>query len=143
MQWDGCKNSESSNVASLNLRPVISLPGSNLDLDPRLQEEINRAREDLIFWRNHAKTELAEAEEHNQSIFLRKVESRNRKLDQLEAFEKLRIGQFVVYKSSSPKRGKILSMEIVNSERLELQIEWESGRKAVVPFLDIVPEQMS
>ena len=140
VRWMESKYAESINVGALNLSPVISPPSS--DLDPSLQEDINRARENLIAWRNHAETELAEAEEHNKSIFIRKIEDRNRKLEELEAFGNLRIGQYAVDKYS-PRRGKVLWMGLFQAERLEVHMEWENGKTETIAFRDIVPEQMS
>lgn len=138
IDW-GRKSSECSNVASLNLSPAIVSPAA--DLDPVIREAIANSRVNLLGWRDHAVQELAEAEEHNQSVSLQKVKDRNRKLGELEAFEKLRIGQFASHRLSL-KRGEILAMRIIEGERLEVEMQWESGKKESLVFSDIVPEQM-
>ena len=137
IDW-GKKFPECSTVASLNFSPAIVAPTT--DLDVAIQEAISQSRINLLAWRDHAVRELAEAEEHNQSIFLRKIEGRNRLLCELEAFEKLRIGQFASHRLSL-RRGEILSMRI-EGERLEVEMQWEVGQKEILLFSDIVPEQI-
>lgn len=137
--WSDRKYAESSSTFSLNLSPVISPPSSSLD--PDTEENIRLLRENLLTWKAHAEEELAAAEEHNKSIFTRKIEVRNSILKKLQEFSKLRVGQYVVDKLS-PRRGKVIAMH-AKTERLALEIEWVCGKTELMPFKDIVPEQMS
>jgi hypothetical protein len=139
VKWPDRKYPESINTFALNLAPVISLQSS--ELDPELQENIKRARENLIAWRNHAEEELTAAEDHQKSIFARKVEDRNNKLAELDDFANLRIGQYVVGKFTF-RRGKVLSMAVFDTERLDISVEGESGKTELMLFRDVLPEQM-
>jgi len=139
VKWPDRKYSESTTVGALNLSPVTSLPSS--DLPQKLQEAVMRARKNLENRKCHAESELENAEEENKSIFARNVEDRTREIKELEDFANLRVGQSVVAKSS-PRRGTVLAMEIVESERLEVQVEWEFGKKEAIAFREILPEQM-
>ena len=139
VKWPDRKYPESINTFALNLAPVISLQSS--ELDPELQENIKRARENLIAWRNHAEEELTAAEDHQKSIFAQKVEDRNNKLAELDDFANLRIGQYVVGKFTF-RRGKVLSMAVFDTERLDISVEGESGKTELMLFRDVLPEQM-
>lgn len=138
VQWGDKKYPESSNVFSLNISPVISLPGSDLEFS--IQKDIRLLRKNLLAWKAHAEGELAAAEEHNKSIFARKIEARNSSLEQLEKFSNLRVGQYLLERHL-PRRGKVIAMS-AKTERLEVEIEWECGKTELKPFRDIVPEQM-
>jgi len=139
VKWPDRKYSESITVGALNLSPVTSLPSSNLP--QKLQEAVRHTGKNLENWKCHAESELENAEEENKSVFARKVEDRIRKIKELENFANLRVGQSVVAKSS-PRRGIVLAMEIVESERMEVQVEWEFGKKETMAFREILPEQM-
>jgi hypothetical protein len=138
VKWSDKEYPESSNTFSLNLSPVISPPSGDLDFS--IQEDIRLLRENLLAWKAHAEEELAAAEEHNKTIFTRKIEARSTSLAQLQKFSKLRVGQYVVDRLS-PRRGKVIAMH-AKTERLALEIEWECGKTELTPFRDIVPEQM-
>jgi hypothetical protein len=138
VQWSDKKYPESCNTFSLNLSPVISPPSSDLDFS--IQEDIKLLRKNLLVWKAHAEEELAAAEEHNKTIFTRKIEARSTSLAQLQKFSKLRVGQYVVDRLS-PRRGKVIAMH-AKTERLALEIEWECGKTELTPFRDIVPEQI-
>ncbi|MEG4287022.1 hypothetical protein QUB68_28350, partial [Microcoleus sp. A006_D1] len=140
VKWNEEKYAESTNIGALNLSPVTSSPTS--DLPQKLQEAVIRTRKNLEDWKCHAEAELENAEEQNKSIFARKVEDRTRKIKELENFANLRVGQYVTAKRSS-RRGKVLAMEIVESERPEVQVEWESGKKETIAFREILPEQLN
>ncbi len=138
VKWGNNKLPQTSNIFSLNCLPAISPPTD--DLPPDIQEDIRLLRENLIAWKAHAEEELAAAEEHNKSIFTRKIEARNSKIEQLQEFSKLRVGQYVIDKLS-PKRGKVLAMH-AKTESIAIEIEWECGKTELTPFTNIVPEQM-
>ncbi|MCC3405185.1 MAG: hypothetical protein JGK17_06235 [Microcoleus sp. PH2017_10_PVI_O_A] len=138
VKWSDKKYAESSNASSLNISPVISLPSSVPGFS--IQKDINLLRENLLAWKAHAEEELAVAEEHNKNIFTQKLEARSASLEQLQKFSNLRVGQYVVDKLS-PRRGKVIAMH-AKTERLALEVKWESGKTELTPFRDIVPQQM-